>query len=114
MPSGTVVSTPASGSSKPVPNAHCPSPPWAWSSASYTVSSCPMSGVLSNVEFPAVGPRTGPRREPASGGGHGGPSHVGDVVGDLVERGVAVDLVAAGGEHRVLLVGAGRGDVGGP
>ena len=34
MPSGTVVSTPASGSSNPVPNAHCPSPPWAWSSAS--------------------------------------------------------------------------------
>src|SRR3712207_8596529 len=30
----------------------------------------------------------------------------------LVERRVAVDLVAAGGEHRVLLVGAGGGDVG--
>ncbi len=33
-PSGTVVSTPASGSSNPVPNAQWPSPPWAWSSAS--------------------------------------------------------------------------------
>src|SRR5918997_4922156 len=39
---------------------------------------------------------------------------VGDVLGDLVERRVAIDLVATGGEQRVLLVGAGGGDVGGP
>src|SRR3954469_9066555 len=65
------------------------------------------------TECTALGPRAGTRRELASGGGQEGPSHVGDVLGDLVERRVAVDLVAAGGEHRVLLVGAGRGDVGG-
>src|SRR5687768_13998638 len=103
-PSGTAVSTPASGSSNPVPNAHCPSPPWAWSSASYTVSSCAMACL-------PVGPLPGtaPRNE---GWGGGGPfSHVGDVLRDLVERRVAVDLVAARGEHRVLLVGARRGDV---
>src|SRR5215203_735352 len=41
-------------------------------------------------------------------------SHVRHVLRDLVERRVAVDLVAAGGEHGVLLVGARRGDVGGP
>ena len=39
-----------------------------------------------------------------------GCSHVGDVVGDGVERRVPVDLVAARGEQRVLLVGARRGD----
>src|SRR6266704_377613 len=33
-----------------------------------------------------------------------------DVVGDLVEGGVPVDLVATGCEERILLVGAGRGD----
>ena len=37
-------------------------------------------------------------------------SHVRDVVGDVVEGGVPVDLVAAGREERVLLVGARRGD----
>ena len=36
-----------------------------------------------------------------------------DVVGDLVERGVPVDLVAGRREERVLLVRARRGDVGG-
>src|ERR1700735_5678440 len=35
-----------------------------------------------------------------------------DGVGDVVEGGVPVDLVAAGREERVLLVRAGRGDVG--
>src|SRR5439155_10401990 len=41
-------------------------------------------------------------------------SDVRDRVGDVVERGVPVYLVAAGREERVLLVRAGRGDVGGP
>src|SRR3954451_9549001 len=61
---------------------------------------------------------TAPSQGPAARGtravgGEGVLLHVRDVLGDLVEGGVAVDLVAAGGEHRVLLVGAGRGDVGG-
>src|SRR5918993_1730968 len=92
IPSGTVVSTPASGSSNPVPKAQCPSPPWAWSSASYTVSSCANAVPLA--------------------GGCRGRLHVRDGLRDLVERRVAVDLVAARGEHRVLLVRAGRRDVG--
>src|SRR4051812_10765443 len=113
MPAGTVVSTPASGSSNPVPNAHCPSPPWAWSSASYTVSSCAMRTLFPGHGVPGrwPSPRGPPPRGTSGGGEGGGPSHVGDVVRDLVERRVAVDLVAARREHRVLLVGARRGDV---
>src|SRR5699024_3460368 len=38
-------------------------------------------------------------------------SHMGDIGGDVVEGGVAIDLVAAGGEHRVLLVRARGRDV---
>src|SRR4051794_9750863 len=61
---------------------------------------------------------TAPSQGPAARGtravgGEGVLLHVRDVLGDLVEGGVPVDLVAAGGEHRVLLVGAGGGDVGG-
>src|SRR5699024_7392400 len=40
-------------------------------------------------------------------------SHVGDIVGDVVEGRVTVDLVTAGGEHRVLLVRARSRDIGG-
>src|SRR6185437_7958493 len=85
MPSGTDGSIPSSGSVNPVPNAQ------RWSSVSsarlwYAANS-------SSVNSP--------------------PSHVGDVVGDLVERRVPVDLVAGRGEERVLLVRARRGDVGG-
>src|SRR3954469_4910184 len=97
--SGTVVSTPASGSSNPVPNAQCPASSCAPVSASYTVSSC-MDLLSEWIE-------RGNRHRST-------PLHVGDVFGDLVEGGVAVDLVAAGGEHRVLLVRARRGDVGRP
>src|SRR4051812_47588892 len=64
-------------------------------------------------ERPAVAPSQGPAASLRVVGREGVLLHVGDVLGDLVEGGVAVDLVAAGGEHRVLLVGAGRGDVGG-
>src|SRR3954471_5925757 len=105
MPSGTVVSTPANGSSNPVPNAHWPSPPCAWSSASYTVSSCMtrLSCVVGG-RSPSVLYRHEARvvsRAKARW------SHVGDVLGDLVEGRVPVDLVPARGEHRVLLVRAG-------
>src|SRR5690606_5313524 len=81
-PSGTVVSTPASGSSKSVPNAHCEASP-ASRSPSKMLSWSFIRGLR---------------------------SHVRDVPGDLVERRVPVDLVAAGREQGVLLVRAGRGD----
>src|SRR5262245_25334705 len=88
MPSGMVVSTPASGSSKSVPKAQ-----WAslTSNPSYTESwaSC-LTGFASAL----------------SNGLAIRPSHVGDVVGDVVEGRMPVDLVAAGREERILLVGA--------
>src|SRR3954452_3411073 len=99
-PSGTVVSTPASGSSNPVPKAHRASSPWAAVNASYTVSSCITLLVVECQERGNLAPDT--------------PLDVWDVVRDVVERGVAVDLVAARREQGVLLVGARRGDVGRP
>ena len=87
---GRCVSTPASGSSKSVPNAH-------W-----------------RRRRRRAGRRRRSRASSGRGRGRSSASHVGDVVGDGVEGRVPVDLVAGGREERVLLVGAGRGDVGRP
>src|SRR4051794_35826656 len=104
MPSGTVVSTPASGSSNPVPKTQCPSRRCGAVRASYTVSSCAIA-----LPRDGTAPSRGPPPRGTSGGGEEGVlSDVGDVLGDVVERRVPVDLVATGGEHRVLLVGARR------
>src|SRR5690348_7391259 len=89
MPSGTDVSMPSSGSVNPVPNAQrCPSSVSA-ASRSYGMSSKSCSAVLMRKSS----------------------SHVGDVVGNLVERRVAVHLVAGRLKERVLLVRGRRGDV---
>src|SRR5699024_10133676 len=82
--SGSVVSTPASGSSNPVPYAQRASS-CASASESYALSECREGSVTAA-------------------------SHVGDVLGDVVERRVAVDLVCGGREVRVLLGRARRRD----
>src|SRR5215470_8330591 len=95
-PPGTVVSTPSSGSAKPVPNAH---------RRPLSASSVIASYAVSNGNCSSLGGTTtsSPRNRHLN---------VRDRVGDVVEGGVAVDLVAARREERVLLVGTGRGDVG--
>src|ERR1700739_4295955 len=85
MPSARVVSTPASGSSKLVPKAH-----WSCSSASMSPAYA-QSWSFMGARFHRT-------------------SHVGDVVGNVVEGGVAVDLVPARDEERILLRGAGGDD----
>src|SRR5699024_7167187 len=115
-PSGTVVSTPASGSSKSVPKAQFASltsrPEYALSCVSCSTlvpaSSCSTLIVGSSpagVGWLPAGVRSVVMSLPSS--------HVRDIVGDVVEGRVTVDLVTAGGEHRVLLVRARGRDIGG-
>src|SRR6478609_10257848 len=95
-PSGTVVSTPARGSSKSVPNAHWESSITVWwsSSPSYA-ESWNLLSVVTIVEILSGPPRSCSSEERSGGGEElrGECSHVGDVVGDVVERRVAIDLV---------------------
>src|SRR5215469_1633214 len=85
-PSGTVVSTPSSGSAKPVPNAHR----WPLSASSVIASYAVSNG---NCSSPGGRPPSTPRNRHLN---------VRDRAGNLVEGGVPVHL----------LVGTGRGDVG--